>query len=309
MRWGAAGLVGAASVAAFAPASAGARPAADRAAAVSHCGVWQQHKIAYSLGILESLLPDNRGGMLLSASTQGAIERLTPNGKVKVLAKVPSPGQLVWHGRNTVMFPTGDGFESGLLDRADGTLQLLNLRTRKLRTYATGLTMPNGLALDSDGTAYVTRDTGFGTGITRISARPPHRVTTNWSTLSDTNGIAIDTERRVMYVDRTFEVNAPVVRIPMADPNRTTQVADLSGEGGFTPKLLDDLTRWKGVLYIPANGGDDLFSFDPRTRQTCLIATGLGNPSDVTVGTGHGWRKGALFVSGFDGTVREFVRK
>lgn len=302
MRWGIAALIACALV--------GVVPGGEAApaAASSTCGVWHEHKIAYSLGILESLLPDNRGGMLLSASTAGAIERLTPNGKVTVLAKVPSPGQLVWHGRDTVMFPTGDGFESGLLDRADGTLQLLNLRTKKLRTYATGLTMPNGLALDRDGTAYVTRDTGFGTGITRISPKPPHRITTNWSTLSDTNGIAIDAVHRVMYVDRTFEVNAPVVRIPMAHPRSTTQIGDLSGRGGFTPKLLDDLTMWKGVLYIPANGGDDLFSFDPQTGHTCLIASGLGNPSDVTVGTGSGWRKGALFVCGFDGTVREFVR-
>jgi sugar lactone lactonase YvrE len=206
------------------------------------------------------------------------------------------------------MFPTGDGLESGALNRTDGTLQLFNVRTHKLTTYATGLTMPNGLALDGDRNAYVTRDTGFGTGITKISASPPHRVMTNWSTVSDTNGIAIDTARRVMYVDRTFEPNAPLVRIPLDGPSRSAQIYDFSGLGGFVPKGLDDMSRWRGVLYITGNGGDDLFSFDPRTRQACLIASGLGNPSDVTVGTGHGWRKGALFVSGFDGTVREFVR-
>jgi sugar lactone lactonase YvrE len=310
MRWGAAALLVAASIATSGTATGAPHSSTERAASAGSatCAVWHQRKIAYSLGILESLLPDNRGGMLLSASTKGAIERLTPNGKVKVLAKVSSPGQLVWHGRHTVMFPTGDGFESGLLDRADGTLQLLDLRTRKLTTYASGLTMPNGLALDSDGTAYVTRDTGFGTGITRISAKPPHAVIPNWSTLSDTNGIAIDPRRRVMYVDRTFEVNSPVVRIPMAHPDDTTQIGDFTGTDGYTPKLLDDLTMSRGLLYVPGNGGDDLFSFDPRTRHTCLIASGLGNPSDVTVGTGHGWRKGALFVCGFDGTVREFVR-
>lgn len=268
--------------------------------------MWREKKVAYSLGILEALLPDNRGGMLVSGGD--GVFRLTPNGKVKTVAKVDSAGQIVWWRKNEVMFPTGDALASGALSRADGTLRILNLKTHKLRTYAAGLTMPNGLALDRDHTAYVTRDTGTGTGITRISAKRGHKITTNWSTLSDTNGIAIDTKRRVMYVDRTFEVNAPVMRIPMAHPDKSTQIADLSRMGNLNLKLLDDLYMSDGVLYIPANGGDELYSVDTRTRRACLIASGLGNPSDVTIGTGHGWRKGALFVCGFDGTVREFVR-
>jgi hypothetical protein len=282
---------------------AGAAPASGSG---SGCAVWREKRIAYSLGILEALLPDNRGGMLISGGD--GVERLTPDGQIKTLAKVDSAGQIVWWSKNEVMFPTGDALASGALSRADGTLKILNLDTHKLRTYASGLTMPNGLALDRDRTAYVTRDTGTGTGITRISAKPGHRITTNWSTLSDTNGIAIDSKRRVMYVDRTFEVNAPVMRIPMAHPNHSTEIADLSRSGGIGLKLLDDLFMWHRVLYIPANGGSELYSVDTRTGHTCLIASGLGNPSDVTVGTGHGWRKGALFVSGFDGTVREFVR-
>lgn len=315
MRWGIAGLLIASVLCASPVAAAPKAPDPDRAPVPSspHCAQWTQKKVAYSLGILESLLPDNHGGMLLSSTSHNAVERLTPNGHVKVLAKVPAPGQLVWHGKR-VMFPTGDALQSGLLGRADGTLRLLNLQTRKLTTYATGLTMPNGLALDRNGTAYVTRDTGGGTGITRISAQPErsglHRVTTNWSTVPDTNGIAIDRKRRVMYVDQTFTVDAPIVRIPMAHPAREAQVGNLIGLGGFTPKLLDDLTMGPGgILYLPANGGGNLLSFNPRTGQKCLVASGLGNPSDVTIGTGHGWRKGALFVCGFDGTVREFVRK
>jgi hypothetical protein len=294
-------------VAPFAAASQDAQGAAAHRAAAS-CPVYKQHKIAYSLGILESLLPDNRGGMLLSASTGNAVERLTPNGQVTVLAKLPSPGELVWHGKDTVMFPTGDALASGALSRADGTLSTLNLKTRKVTTVATGLTMPNGLAV-SRASAYVTRDLGSGTGITRISLGRKPKVMTSWSTIADTNGIAIDAKRREMYVDQTFTVGGPVDRIPMATPNAVTQIADLSQVGGSPVQLLDDLTMANGILYIPGNGGGDLYSFDPLNGKSCLIATGLGNPSDVTVGTGHGWRKGALFVCGFDGTVREFVRQ
>jgi sugar lactone lactonase YvrE len=286
--------------------------AASAADGENGCGVWRERRVAYSLGILEALLPDNRGGMLVSGGD--GVFRLTPDGKTKTLAKVDSAGQIVWWSKNKVMFPTGDALASGALNRADGTLKILDLKTHKLRTYVTGLTMPNGLALDRDRTAYVTRDTGTGTGITRIAPRSGRsagskpKVTTNWSRLSDTNGIAIDPKRRVMYVDRTFELNAPVMRIPMAHPANPTQIADLSRVGNLNLKLLDDLYLWRGVLYIPANGGGELLSVDTRTRQVCLIASGLGNPSGVAVGTGHGWRKGALYVCGFDGTVREFVR-
>jgi hypothetical protein len=309
MKTGLLGLLLTASlvVAPFMGASQDAEGATAHPTAAS-CPVYKQHKVAYSLGILESLLPDNHGGMLLSASTGNAVERLTPNGHVTVLAKLPSPGELVWHGPDTVMFSTGDALASGALGRADGTLSTLNLKTRKLTTVASGLTMPNGLAV-SHGSAYVTRDLGGGTGITRISLGRKPKVMTNWSTIADTNGIAIDAKRGVMYVDQTFTVGGPVDRIPMATPNATTQIADLSQVDGSPVQLLDDLTMANGILYVPGNGGGDLYSFDPLSSKSCLIATGLGNPSDVTVGTGHGWRKGALFVCGFDGTVREFVRQ
>jgi hypothetical protein len=309
MRWGIAGLA-VASLLVATPAAAGVDRAAEVhvAASASHCPVWKQIKIANSLGILESLLPDNHGGMLLSSTSHNAVERLKPNGRVTVVAKVPSPGELVWHGKR-VMFPTGDALASGALSQKDGTLRLLDLATHRVATYATGLTMPNGLALDAHGNAYVTRDLGGGTGITRISAKPGHKVTPDWSSLPDTNGIAIDAKHHEMYVDQTFSLDAPIERIPLAHPAHPTEIANLIGQGGLTPKLLDDLTMTGGVLYLPANLGGELFSFDVRTKQSCLIASGLGNPSDVTVGTGHGWRKGALFVCGFDGTVREFVRQ
>jgi hypothetical protein len=298
MRWGIACLLAVTSLVVVEPSQA--------TAAGGPCPVWKQTLVAKGLGTLEALLPDKRGGMLVSSSTRGEIDRLTPDGHYTVVARVPTPGQIVWRGADVVMFPTGDALASGALSRSDGTLQLLNLGTRKLTRYATGLTMPNGLALDRDGTAYVTRDLGFGTGITRISAKPGHHVTTNWSTISDTNGIAIDAARRVMYVDQTFTPGGPVVRIPMGHPDQTQQIGDV---GSSPVQGLDDLTMSHGVLYLPANGSGDVYSFDLRSRRSCLIATGLGNPSDVTIGTGHGWRQGALFVCGFDGTVREFVRQ
>jgi hypothetical protein len=110
MKIGIAGLLLASSLVAVPV--VGVSQAAD--GAVAHagsgsCPVYKQTKIAYSLGILESLLPDNHGGMLLSASTGNAVERLLPNGHVTVLAKVASPGQLVWRGETGDRVPASRG--------------------------------------------------------------------------------------------------------------------------------------------------------------------------------------------------------
>lgn len=275
-------------------------------AAATSCPSWRMHTVKSGLGILESLLPDGRGGMLLSSSTNNAVERLSRSGNVTTIVAADSPGQLVWHGRHRILFPTGDAAASGAAGRADGTLQVLDLNTKQLTPYARGLTMPNGLAVARNGNAFVTRDVGTGTGITRIAAGPHHTVTTKWAPISDTNGIAINHKNTTMYVDRTFVSNAPIVAIPMNHPSLATPIADLSTLGSPVFKGLDDLIMGPhGVLYLPANLAGEVFSFDPHTKQACLIAHGLGDPSAVAVGTGHGWKKGSLFVSGFDGTVRE----
>jgi hypothetical protein len=271
----------------------------------AHCARWHLQTVKSGLGILESILPDGHGGMLLSSTTGNAIERLSRSGVVTKVASASSPGQLVKVGHR-VLFPTGDDAASGTLNRDDGTLKVLNPKTGKVTAYAKGLTMPNGLALDPRGNAYVTRDVGSGTGITRIAAGAPHHVMTKWSTLTDTNGIAISANRRMMYVDRTFTKKAPIVEIPLNHPGRSKRIGELSGLGSGVPKGLDDLIMGPhGVLYLPANLGGEVFSFNTHTHHACLIASGLQDPSAIAIGTGHGWRKGSLFVCGFDGTVRE----
>ena len=128
----------------------------------------------------------------------------------------------------------------------------------------------------------------------------------NWAKVPDTNGIAINKKNTTMYVDRTFVSNAPIVAVPMGHPSLAKPIGDLSTLGSKVFKGLDDLIMGPhGVLYLPANLAGEVFSFDPHNRQACLIASGLSDPSAIAVGTGHGWKKGALFVCGFDGTVRE----
>src|SRR4051812_3885994 len=276
-------------------------PAAARA---DTCAPYTQRTIASGLGTLENLAFDGRGGLILSSTANNAIERMTPDGQVTTLVPaVNAPGGLVVRGR-TLFFNTGDAAASGALDRADGTLERVDLDTGARTLVAAGLTMPNGLAFLPDGSAVASRDLGSGTGITRVSRAGA--VQTSWSALDDTNGMAVDPTGRWLYADQTFTLDSAVYRISIADPSRAEVVAHLGGVG--VPKGLDDLTiDGRGRLYLAANSAGEVLRLDPATGASCVIATGLQNPSSVRFGRGSGWSSSHLYVTGFDGSVRELA--
>jgi hypothetical protein len=80
------------------------------------------------------------------------------------------------------------------------------------------------------------------------------------------------------------------------------QVASL-GQG----LVLDDLTIDRaGDLYIAANRPaplGEVIRLDPVDRASCVIASGLGDPSAVKFGRGAGWPSDHLYAVGFEGDV------
>jgi sugar lactone lactonase YvrE len=293
-------VAGAAAVAVSLAIGAGRSHAADPA-----CTSWTQKTIKSGLGSLENLEFDGTGGLLLSASGQGAIERLTPDGAVTTLVpSVNSPGGQRVIGR-TLYFNTGDAAQSGLSNTADGTLERFDLDTRTRTTVASGLTMPNGLAVLPNGDFVVSRDLGSGTGITRIPAQDPAHPQPNWAKLDDQNGLAVDPTGSWLYADQTFTSDAAVYKIRIADPSEKSVVATLADPA---PKGLDDMTiDAKGVLYVAANGTGEVIRLDPSTGAHCTIVTGLQNPSSLKFGRGPGWHPDRLYLVGFDGAVRELA--
>jgi sugar lactone lactonase YvrE len=279
--------------------------AAPAATAGPGCRPFTQRTVASGFGSLENLEFDGRGGLFLSASTSKAIQRLTPDGKVTTtLANVNSPGGLRKRGRY-LYFNTGDAAQSGLAGSSDGTLSRYDLRTRQVSVRAPGLTMPNGLVFLPGGDAVTSRDLGSGTGLTRIRHRDPGHPQFRWAALDDTNGLAVDPSGRWLYTDQTFTADSAVYRISIRDPRRMNVVAHL-GESGGVPKGLDDLTiDRKGDLFLAANSAGEVIRLNPRTGARCVIGTGFQNPSSPKFGRGRGWRSDSLYVTGFDGTVRE----
>ena len=279
---------------------------AARATAPDPCSGWTTNVLATGLGSLENLEPDGRDGLLVSASTQDAVLRLTRDGKVATaVADVTSPGGLRVHG-TTLYVATGDAMASGATGTADGTVDRVDLRTGRRNTWASGLTMPNGLVLLPDGGALTSRDVAVlsPSGITRISARG--KVQPSWSAQADSNGLAIDPTGKWLYSDETFTLQSNVYRTDLAHPSNRTVVASLFEPG--VPKGLDDLTMaTSGVLYVAANSGGQVIRLDPRTGKHCAIVSGLVTTSSVKQGRGRAFPASRLYVTGFDGRVLELV--
>jgi sugar lactone lactonase YvrE len=273
--------------------------------ATDPCTKWSQKTLGNSLGSLENLEFDGRGNLLLSATGRGSIELMTPDGTVSTLIpNVRAPGGQRVVG-NTLYFNTGDAAQSGLTSTPDGTIDRFDLDSHARTTFASGLTMPNGLAILPNGDLVVSRDIGTGTGITRVPAGDPAHPQANWSDLNDQNGLAVDPTGTWLYADQTFTLDSAVYRIRIANPADRSVVATLADSG---PKGLDDLTiDRKGVLYIAANLTGEVIRLDPSTGKHCTIVTGLQNPSALKFGRGPGWDSNHLYATAFDGTVRELI--
>jgi hypothetical protein len=295
--------------------------AADRRA----CEPWDMRTVAEGLDRVENLEPDGTGGMLISAGPRNAIERLTPDGeRTTAFANVPGPGGLRVRGR-TLYAVTNGNLVDGITNSPRGKVETFDLRTGARAVYSEGLTAPNGLIFDGDGNAYVSRDAGtidpsnpwvpnpFSGGIgtdmhiTKIPAAAPMSPETRWSDLPDTNGLEVDKSNTWLYAATTFNFNAAVYRVLLDDPSVVEKVADL-GSIGDPINGLDDMTFGKdGNLYITANGMGRIWRLDPISGERCIIASGLQNPTAAKFGRGPGWPSSHLFVSGWDGKIRELI--
>jgi sugar lactone lactonase YvrE len=284
------------------------------------CSSWTMRTIASGLGVLENLTFDGQGSMFISATQSGAIERLTPGGHVStVVPHVSYPGGLALR-RDTLYFNTGNSPQAGILGTNDGTIDTYNLDTGTRSTWSADLVMPNGLAFLPGGDAVVTRVKpvfGTPTGMTRIPAAHPTHPQFSWVALNDTNGLMLDPTGQWLYTDQTFTTDSAVYRIRVTDPTQIELVAHLAYAGGSAPlgnagvgqpQGLDDMGfAPDGLLYVAANGAGQVIQVDPTTGASCVIASGLVSPSSVRAGDGPGWPGDRLYVTSWDGTIRELI--
>jgi SMP-30/Gluconolactonase/LRE-like region len=269
-------------------------------AEASPCSPWQGRTLLSGQGWLENLTFDGRGGMTLSALTQGKLLRLLPSGSVStLLSPVFAPGGQRRRG-NALYFNTGDTVSPA----ATGTVDRLDLTTGMRSTWTNGLTMPNGLIFLHGGDAVVSGNVPPEIGLTRIPARNPSEPQVGWAKLGDTNGMALDPSGRWLYVDRDppLVADGEVDRVLISDPG-IVQVVGRLGTG----TLPDDMTIDKqGVLYIAAFLAGKIYRLDPRTHSVCAIASNFAGPTAVKFG-GPGWHAHDLYATDATGHVTELT--
>lgn len=283
-----------------------ASPSSSGAAVAPGCSTWRQSTVASGLGVLENLSFDHRGGLLLSAGQlagPGAIVRLRPSGRHReVVSDVTSPGGQVVVGRK-LFFTTGNGFADGITSEfgpGSGTLSVVDLRTGKVRVKARKLAMPNGLVRLPDKSFLVSRDVGFPGRTTRL--HPGGKRTTFASSVTSTNGMAVDTQRRLVYIVSTFNSTSTISVVDLDHPRRTPRVITLSGFG--PANSADEVVLGRdGFLYVTLNVAGTVVRVDPRSGASCTIASGLPFSSSLRFGAGPGWDSRSLYVTSFLGTV------
>lgn len=275
--------------------------AATAGATPNPCQPWTVTDLATGLGVIENLLPTRTE---IYYSGEGVM-RFTRTGEPTLFVPAESPGAIRIKG-NALWFVTGDGARSGVLGTADGTLQRVDLRTRKQTTVASGLTMPNGFTFLPDGSAVTSRDISVlnPTGITRVTTKGV--VQPRWSDQADSNGLAVDLTGRYLYSDETFTYASNIYRTEIANPARRTVVATLGGPG--VPKGLDDLTlASSGALYVTANSAGEVIRVDPKTGSSCVIASDLLTISSVRQGAGGAFPANRLYATTFTGRIVEIT--
>jgi hypothetical protein len=240
--------------------------------------------------------------MVISDQTANALEVVTHSGKVSTLvANVPSPGGIRFRD-GYMYFNTNNSLEAGAFQESNGTIERMNLKSGRVSTWASGLSMPNGLGFLPNGNAVVTRDLlGPGWGLTEIPASHPAKIVRDWVTTDDSNGVAVDPSGKWLYFDQTFD-SSDIERASIADPSDVQVVGSLD-----LLSVLDDLTiGTNGVLYIASNRPDpfgEVIEFNPYTKAQCIIASGLGDPAAVKFGCGPGWSANSLYVSAWNGDI------
>ncbi|MHB1260399.1 MAG: SMP-30/gluconolactonase/LRE family protein [Thermoplasmatota archaeon] len=262
---------------------------------------------------LENLAFDGNGSLFLSDAGSDRILRYGPDGQRTGAIDLDAHG-IVWGPDDRLYAAVTAGELNDILRSTDASATAFEV-------YASGLPVYNGMEFDSAWNLYVSDDNiappEVPPDLVRIPRDDPSKWVA-WSGMYGPDGIVYDPASDALYTVVPADQASPVWRFSPTDPEDAEVVAYLSfgaadlapgvhePEGDPSqpvPKGLDDLTLGPdGRLYIAAHLSGELLRFDPATGESCLLASGLEEPSSVRIARGFGEHGGKLFVTTFGGT-------
>jgi sugar lactone lactonase YvrE len=250
---------------------------------------------------LESIAFDARGRLLFTDIVRAKLMVIDRRGaRPRALADVPAPGGIALLPGDRALVGSGNTIDNGRAAPAVGRAKLLlvDLRTGRTRTYATGLSMANGVVRARDGTVYASDD--FAPSLDRVSRRGVVRRA--WSTVPASNGLALDRRGRYLYVNISFD-RTRIVRIDVRDPRRVRTVA--APPAAESAALLDGLAfDARGRLAAAAYAAGEIWRV--KGRGFCAVARGLPGATAVARGQrGRGFSPSGLYATTARGLLVE----
>ena len=253
-------------------------------------------------GLLESVITDAKGRLFFTGP-DGLMRMDSRTSKPKLLAPVDGGGGLAWDSDGMLVVGYGNTVQNGTNGDNTGPSGLYKVdpETGKRTTYATGLSMANGVARAPDGAFYASNDVGH--NIDKIVNGKTQR---GWSHVESGNGMVVDLSGRYLFVNQTFRPPA-IVRIDLAHPDKQIVWAASSDPNDLSAGLDGMAIDAAGHLFSAANGAGQIWRSD-GFGKVCLLVGGLDRvgPSAVAVGDRHGtFGASNLYVVTFGGSLIE----
>ncbi|WP_435595095.1 SMP-30/gluconolactonase/LRE family protein [Tsukamurella tyrosinosolvens] len=283
------------------PATAGAAPSNQA------CGGWRTTVLRSGMGALENLAFDGAGTVYLSRQNvvtgKGSLLAGAAPGALRTVVDLPNPGGIVVRD-GAVHVATANSAPSGLLGKTDGTVTVVDPATGATRVVASGLTMPNGLALLPDGRAVTSTVLGPRQGIV---ATAPGGVPVPFALRGEpVNGLWFDGASGRLWASTATTATTRLYAIDPAHPGRPRRYE----VPGFGPgHFADDLTVGPdGAVYAALDLPGTVVRLDPATGAQCTIATGHRGVTSVRFGRGPGWDGAALYATTLTGKLLRLAR-
>ena len=244
----------------------------------------------------EALAFDGHGGMWVSPINANHLERYDPNGAVTETVQVDGPGGLDLGPDGLIYANTQGGSDGTGVVRFDPT------QPHPTPTlFVNGLPGVNASTFDGDGFLYVSTE---GTAPSVLRIRSDGTRDTAWEQAASfygANGVTVAGAN--LYAAISFDQRSPIELVPIDNPASHYTFTQLSfgalseapavyqpdPSKPLIPKGLDDLTTGPdGQLYVVGFASGELLRVDPETGQSCLLVSGLTNPTAVQFAVSFG---------------------
>ncbi|WP_433601589.1 SMP-30/gluconolactonase/LRE family protein [Nocardia sp. CA-135953] len=217
---------------------------------------------------------DAQGHLWVSRLYRNEVQRYDSAGRSTATVPVEFPGAIRLGPDGLLYVVFGDSPTSVV--RPGGVVRF-DPNDPRPSVFASGLTMPNGAAFDTQGNLYVASSLGV------VRIRPDGGVDADWTArakYTGANGIVV--RDGSIYLSMNGNPLGRIVRFPIEDPDRVAVIADLTVSPGI-PDFADDFViDDTGVLYVTTLTGQ-LVRVDPSANTACAVLTGEPMTSVVAV--------------------------